>query len=329
MCARCDIYSVAWLQPFLDLEGGSPKLLFCKPHWHTSGKAPLHSGIGERLPLRHPTPLPPFPVDVASESAPESSAYNPPMPVGAIGPPRESAFVSAACTSPPVPLSKNNLVQPSSVVMASPMELELKLETALSHPTPCDSSTALIYRPQSISDEKTEAYAVEWNIFDRMMQDRESEECALVILGPGKNPFHVGNDRTRVDINVFHDRAGHLSEPILRESARQRGITLTGRVEPCTTCIPARGAPADVPKRSEGRAGKAPGDLLHIDMCGPYTTTIGGNHYMFYAVDAATGYIANYALRRTSDAVAVPRRCIVDLAHKTGTRIRSVRGDCD
>ena len=84
-----------------------------------------------------------------------------------------------------------------------------------------------------------------------------------------------------------------------------------------------------MPNRSEGRAGKAPGDLLHIDMCGPYTTTIGGNHYMFYAVDAATGYIANYALRRKSDAVAVFRRCIVDLAQKAGTRIRSVRGDCD
>ena len=61
------------------------------------------------------------------------------MPVGVW---RESAFVSAACMSPPVPLSENNLVQPSSVVMASPMELELELETDLSHPTPSDSSTA-------------------------------------------------------------------------------------------------------------------------------------------------------------------------------------------
>ena len=71
-------------------------------------------------------PPPPLPVEVANESAPESSACNPPMPVGAS---REIAFVSAACMSPPVPLGENNLVQPSSVVMASPMELELELET--------------------------------------------------------------------------------------------------------------------------------------------------------------------------------------------------------
>ena len=64
-------------------------------------------------------------------------------------------------------------------------------------------------------------------------------------------------------------------------------------------------------------------------MCGPYTTTLGGNHYMFYAANVAKGHIANYAFRRKAGAVAVFRRCIVDLAHKAGTRIRCVRGDCD
>ena len=34
---------------------------------------------------------------------------------------------------------------------------------------------------------KTEEDAVEWYIFDRMMQDRESDEWALVLLGPGKS----------------------------------------------------------------------------------------------------------------------------------------------
>ena len=56
---------------------------------------------------------------------------------------------------------------------------------------------------------KVAAHAVEWDNADRMMQERESAERALAILGPGKNLFHVGNDRKRVDINVFHDRTGH------------------------------------------------------------------------------------------------------------------------
>ena len=86
---------------------------------------------------------------------------------------RDSAFVSATCMPPPVPPHENNLVQPSSVVMASPMELELELETVLSHPTSCDSSTAWFYRPQSISDVKAAEYAVEWDNVDCMMQERE------------------------------------------------------------------------------------------------------------------------------------------------------------
>ena len=101
------------------------------------------------------------------------------MPVGVS---RESAFASAAYMPPPVSRCENNLVQPSSVVMASPMELELELETVLSHPTSCDSSTAWFYRPQSISDVKAAAYAVEWDNSDRMMQDNsdrmmQEREC--------------------------------------------------------------------------------------------------------------------------------------------------------
>ena len=98
-----------------------------------------------------------------------SSACNPPMPVGVS---RESAFVPAACLPPLVPLCEDSYVQPSSVVMFSPMKLELELETILSNPTPCDSSSARIYRPQIISDVQAAAYAVEWDDFGRMMQDR-------------------------------------------------------------------------------------------------------------------------------------------------------------
>ena len=50
-CAQDVIYT-----PWLGFNFFSIWKVFCKPHWYTSGKPPLHSGIGERLPLRHPTP---------------------------------------------------------------------------------------------------------------------------------------------------------------------------------------------------------------------------------------------------------------------------------
>ena len=50
---------------------------------------------------------------------------------------------------------------------------------------------------------------------------------------------------------------------------------------------------------------------------------------MFYGVDHATGYIVNYGLRRKSEVLAVFKRRVVDMAHKAGTAVKCVRGDCD
>ena len=50
--------------------------------------------------------------------------------------------------------------------------------------------------------------------------------------------------------------------------------------------------------------------MMAIDMCGPFTPSLGGNLYMFYGVDHATGYIVNYGLRRKSEALTVFKRCV-------------------
>ena len=83
--------------------------------------------------------------------------------------------------------------------------------------------------------------------------------------------------------------------------------------------------------RSGGRLERdlAPNDVLEIDMCGPFTPSLGGNLCMFYGVVHATGYIVNCGFRRKSEALAVFKRCVVDMAHKAGTAVKCVRGDCD
>ena len=66
----------------------------------------------------------------------------------------------------------------------------------------------------------------------------------------------------------------------------------------------------------------APNDVLVIDMCGPFIPSQGGNLYMFYGMGHATGYIVNYGLRRKSEALAVFKRGVVDMAHKAGTAVK-------
>ena len=82
-------------------------------------------------------------------------------------------------------------------------------------------------------------------------------------------------------------------------------------------------------KKGGGRDGYEPNDLLHIDFCGPYSSSLGGNFYMFYAVDRGTGYIKNYACRRKSEGITVFKRCIIDMARIAGRPVKAIRGDCD
>ena len=89
----------------------------------------------------------------------------------------------------------------------------------------CDASVAWLFSSESIPVEMGEPFARVWD-------DSERAKNAFAVLVPGRNPFHVGNKPRSMDFNVFHDRTGHLSEPVLRESARQQRITLTGRIEP-------------------------------------------------------------------------------------------------
>ena len=69
----------------------------------------------------------------------------------------------------------------------------------------------------------------------------------------------------------------------------------------------------------------APKDVLAINMCSPFTPSLGENLYVFYGVDHATGYIVNNGLRRKSEALAVFKHCLVDMANKAGTPV-SVSG---
>ena len=72
-----------------------------------------------------------------------------------------------------------------------------------------------------------------------------------------------------------------------------------------------------------------PNDVLAIDMCDRFTPSLSGNLYMFHDMNHETGYIVNYGLRRKSEALLLFKRCVVDMAHKAGTGVKCVRGDCD
>ena len=90
-----------------------------------------------------------------------------------------------------------------------------------------------------------------------------------------------------VDINHFHFSSAYLRERLLRETARQHGITLTGVLQPCGGCLEAKVVRAGVPRRTTSRAGK-PMETVHIDLVDPYEASMGGSVYLIMFVDSAS-----------------------------------------
>ncbi|CAB1102734.1 unnamed protein product [Ectocarpus sp. CCAP 1310/34] len=145
-------------------------------------------------------------------------------------------------------------------------------------------------------------------------------------LGPGASPFALGSTEKSVDIDRFHRSLAHACEPLLRETAQQRGIVLTGKLEPCTDCMKAKGRRASVPRGPGARASKPLG-RVHLDLCGPLVPSLGGNLYLFVAVDSASRWNKVYGLRRKSDALAATKRLLADVGRYGLGRVECFRVD--
>ncbi|CAN0404172.1 unnamed protein product, partial [Hapterophycus canaliculatus] len=99
-------------------------------------------------------------------------------------------------------------------------------------------------------------------------------------------------------------------------------------MQPCGDCMAAKGRNTPVKKGAGSRA-EEPNDLVHLDFCGPYSASLGGNCYMLYAVDSATRFSKSYALRRRSEGLVVFKRLVVDLARIAKRPVRCIRVDND
>ena len=141
----------------------------------------------------------------------------------------------------------------------------------------------------------------------------EFMENAASVLAPAKHPFSVGKPTKDVDINFFHVSLSHANETLLRATAEQQGIQLTGVLQPCAGCAEAKGRRASVSRRHGLRAG-AVLDVVHLDLTGPHPRTLGGSYYMLMCVDSKSRLMMPYGLVRKSDTLAMVKRFIADVS---------------
>ena len=135
----------------------------------------------------------------------------------------------------------------------------------------------------------------------------DGSKVAVAALTPGKLKH-----AKVIDINDFHSLA-HAHASVLKATAEQHGVRLTGELVSCAACSMAKGNRAPTPHHTTARA-KRPMELVHIDTAGPYPASLGGSRYVMF-VDSASRLQRPYGTRdKSAEAiVAVVKHFIADM----------------
>ena len=81
-------------------------------------------------------------------------------------------------------------------------------------------------------------------------------DMTAAVLAPGIYPITVGKPTKSMENNHCHVSSDHLNGRLLKGTAPQHVATITGVLQPCGTCLEAKGARAGVPRDTTSRAGK-------------------------------------------------------------------------
>ena len=132
---------------------------------------------------------------------------------------------------------------------------------------------------------------------------------AAAALTPG--PLKHGKE---VDINHLHVSLAHAHASVLKATAKQHGIRLTGELVSCSACCRAKRHRAPTQHHATRRATQPLG-LVHIDTAGPYPTSLGGSRYVVMFVDSASRLQRPYGVREKSTVTirSVVKRFVADM----------------
>ena len=147
---------------------------------------------------------------------------------------------------------------------------------------------------------------------------------AYAVIEPGKS----------VPIWKFHQMTGHTGEHLLRTTAENMGIKLTGKLKPCEICAQAKIRQANVPKKKEKQVPSRPGYRLFIAISsfkhesrgGGGGGGVGERHWLIVA-DEFSDCSHSFILKRKSDQIDMIPIWFKELKAKYGIDIKYVRLD--
>lgn len=136
----------------------------------------------------------------------------------------------------------------------------------------------------------------------------------------------VDGEANVVTLKQWHDRLGHVNIKTLREMVRNEHLPSVSDLSDffCEACV--IGKQHRVPfKKSSSDAEK---NKVYSDLCGPMPTpSIGGARYFITFLDAASGFITVYILKRKSEARQAFQKYVQLLENKFDTKVKLLHSD--
>ena len=118
---------------------------------------------------------------------------------------------------------------------------------------------------------------------------------------------------------------GHTGEHLLRTTAEDMGMKLTGKSEPFQICAQAKKRQANVPNKKEKQVPRRPGYRLFIDICSFKHESMGGKRHWLIVVDDFSDCSHSFFLKRKSDQIEMIPIWIKELKAKYGIDTKYVR----
>ena len=137
--------------------------------------------------------------------------------------------------------------------------------------------------------------------------------------------------KTILSSTLWHRRFGHLGMDATREALTKdyaTGLQFSGPFphEHCVACIV--GKSPQHPYAHNGKRASMVGDLLHMDMCGPYPVqTPDGKRHFFVILDDCMNFGFIDLLRLRNEAFLSYRRVEARLLRSSGVKVKTVRLD--
>ena len=143
----------------------------------------------------------------------------------------------------------------------------------------------------------------------RYRTTRNDDTAFRATIAPGVKPPNFNMD---VDMNDFHCSFGHVHDELLRETAKQRNVNLTGTLRECQGCSIAKGRAKPIATTTGTRAVK-PGGRVFLDVCGEKSVqSIGGKKYMLMIRDDFIGFNAIYFMHNKDEVSRYFRQYLAD-----------------